>query len=376
MANLIPTHPDFILTPAGGAMDSFVEEPPPDGDSPLALQCADLAAGELRYFATPGLFYTGASTTEPLYGVQWQNRWWYNNISQRAHQFGKNAQSQGLWRQNNLYDEQSNTWQTSYFQNPTGELGHVFESNAYDPEAQAWYTGDWEDRSIVKRWQYGDALDYFLRPAADYVTNLDPDTQPMLCWHPNLYGPGDGGLLAGSAEVSSAPRLVAWRASTGNPGTWETVTDSIQTGVTGTYKHQGSMVYVRSLDAVMFASFRTLRTITVGAGSGGALGTVTVIDSVPIPCQYPGASDVFNVGVLIDDPRGTGSPYILEKAGTNRAWRLVGGVWTVVGTHPFPRGAAVSSTLWTVASLYPYGVFWCLSQAVTGQQSFLWKPDF
>ena len=96
-----------------------------------------------------------------------------------------------------------------------------------------------------------------------------------------------------------------------------------------------------------------------------------------MPCGWIGSND--NRTFLIDDPTGQGGPYLFEKGGSTRYWRLSGTyTWDLIGTHPFPIEPLAGGSIynWCLASLYPYGVLWCMGNQVTtnGAHSQLWRP--
>ena len=282
-------------------------------------------------------------------------------MNHRAHLIGKNASSGGSERSNCQYNGDTNTWSGAKFGG--SELGHIYDSFAYDPATGDVYSGTWAS-DVLQKWAYGDALTSWSNVSTSSQT-LTGSTQPAMCWHPNLYGPGDGGLLVMSQSGGNG-RLVAWRKST---DAWSVVSGTTHAN-SYTYPMRGGMVYVRGGGYVLAAFNPTTggNTYKVAAGSGGSLGTVSTIDDVPIPCNAEGGST--QSGMLLDDPLGTDSAYILEKGGTDRVWKLSGTSWTLKGyTHPLE----VSDTEYVVASCYPHGVFWRQYHNTTN--SMVWRPN-
>ena len=192
-------------------------------------------------------------------------------------------------------------------------------------------------------------------------------TQPVSCWHPNLFGSGDGGLIAIHLVSGSNVELAAWRRST---DTWSTIPGS-HNDASGGSPQLGAIEYVRGAGFAI-ATFATGSTFRIGAGSNGQTATAVQIGNPPIACRHAGSS---NVGILIDDPSGGPNAYILEKGAGNRVWRYNNGSWSQRSyTHPLPAGSATSDTNWVVASVYPLGVFWGRSNR-SGSPSLIWRPN-
>lgn len=307
----------------------------------------------------------GAAST-----IQWVNRFHYDHAHGRAHLMGKNAASQGSQRSNNVYTASSNSWQSSTYGG--SELGHVYESTAYDPSRGELYTGTWNQAPTLKRWTFGNPLSQWTDPATSaFSTYIDPDVQAPLCWFPNAFGPGDGAVLALRTQFYSDESVIAYRRSDDK---WYTVPGT-SNSVSGEYQGNGAVVYCAGGNFVVaaFPPGQGGKTFRIPAGSGGSLGTATAISNVPLQCGYAGAGDVR--GMLFDDPANGSAMYILEKGASNRVWKLSGTSWSQRSyTHPFPRGSATNDTSWIVASCNPIGVFWCLDND-SSTPTRLWKPN-
>lgn len=294
---------------------------------------------------------------------QWASVFHYDHDNSRAHLLGKNASGQGSERSNCQYDAATNTWTGTVYGG--SELGHVYDSIAYDPAAGDLYTGTWASEAI-KKWTFGAALDTWTDPVSTSTQELTSGVQPAMCWHPNLFGSGDGGLVVMSeATGGGTGRLVAWRKST---DAWSVIADTSH--AVSSYPMRGGMCYVPTGDYVIAAFTPSVggNTYTVPAGSGGSLGAVSTIDDVPISCFANDEGS--NVGVLLADPSGANGAYILEKLGTSRVWKKNGAAWDLQGfTHPLES----SNGFWIVASCDPLGVFMRMAQ--DSATSKVWKPD-
>jgi hypothetical protein len=327
------------------------------GTDQLANLAATLSAGAL----STALGDTGFSQ-QALNTIQWANRFFYDADRHTAHLLGKNASSGGRERSNCRYDAIANTWTTAVYGGV--ELGHVYESIAYDPASGDLYSGTWAS-SAVKKWRAGSGLSTWLDPVATYSGEMSDSTQPTLCWNPNLFGTGDGGLLAIAASASGT-RLIALRKST---GVWSVVS-GIADSVSGDYPQYGAIEYIRSGNYCIVAldPGGGGGTYRIASGTGGSLPSATRIANVPIKCGYVGEGAV---GILIDSPTAGGAPYILEKGGSSRVWRYSGSSWALQSySHPLEG----LNENWVVASVYPHGVFWSQDDGA-GTPSRVWRPN-
>ncbi len=342
------------------------------GDSVVNTACGTSALETTAAGLAPGQSGTALGdsglTSEALFTIQWVNRFHYDHGNGRAHLLGKNASSQGRERSNCVYDASTNRWQFEVFGGD--ETGHVYESFGYDPSQDTVYSGRWgSSPQPIQTWRFGSALSSWgVTRTAPWSFSNTNSTQPAICWHPNLFGPGDGGLIAIHYVSGSSVELVAWRRST---DTWSTISGS-GSSASGGSPQLGAIEYVRSGNYAM-ATFATGRSFTIAAGSGGSTAAAAQVQDPPIACRHAGAGN--NVGILIDDPTGRAGPYILEKGGANRVWRWINGSWSLRSyTHPLPDGSATDDTNWAVASMYPLGVFWARSNR-NSSPSRLWRPN-
>jgi hypothetical protein len=328
---------------------------------PIEEVAASLAPGAIASLGDTGL------SSDALFTIQWTNRFFYDHKNARAHLLGKNASSQGAERSHCIYDAAANTWRSTIYGG--NETGHIYESFAYDPQEAKPYHSQWGTSAMpVRTWSWGAALDsWSATSTCPWALSSTNATNPAMGWHPNLFGAGDGGLIALRLVSSSNVELVAWRRSTNQ---WSRIEGS-GNSASGGSPQLGAVEYVRGAGFAV-ATFATGSTFTIGAGSGGQIARPVQISNPPIACRHAGGSS--NVGILIDDPTGGPNAYILEKAGSNRVWQLVNGSWAQRSyTHRMPSGSATSDTNWVVASVYPLGVFWGRSNR--SGPSTLWRPN-
>jgi len=379
---------DFLLASAGAltsmapllARSQAGPCPPPlmsVGGPSVATECRPTALAQVAASLSPGSSSTSLGDTGLDSGdvntIQWVNRFHYDHAKSRAHMLGKAASGGEVT--NFLYNAASNTWSSGTYIN---ETGHIYESIAYVPTAGELFTGGWptleSPLDTLKKWTFGTPLGSWTNPATSSLGRpINTQTQPSICWHPNLFGSGDGGILALSNQGLNCS-VVAWRRSNNQ---WYTVAGTSHGPIDGGYPSDGAIEYVRSGDYAIATvpPGRGGNTYRINAGSGGSIGTAVAIADVPTEC-YGQLSDYSSAGgILIDDPLGLGGPYILEKKGSNRVWKYASGNWTLKSyTHPFPAGSSSTNTSWLVASVYPLGVFWAKSNSIN-TPSRLWQPN-
>ena len=111
----------------------------------------------------------------------------------------------------------------------------------------------------------------------------------------------------------------------------------------------------------------------IPCGDDGILGTAVQIADPPVDCKHIGGGS--SGGILIDDPKGLGGPYILAKGtGTASVWKYINGVWSPRGyTHPYRTGSTGNGTNWCIAACYPVGGFLYIPDPMEGPR--LWKPN-
>lgn len=346
-----------------------------DNGQTVTTACTQSAIEQLASSLAPGASSTALGdsgiSAAVVNTIQWANRFHYDHANGRAHLLGKNASSQGSQRSNCQYDIANNRWTAALYGG--NEFGHVYESIAYNPRDGELWTGNWDRSRTLKRWTIGASLSAWVNPAtSSYSAPIDLDVQPSLCWHPNAFGPGDGAVLALHAvDDGSTVRVIAWRRQT---NTWHDVPGTSH-AMSGSYRSRGATTYVVGGGHCIaaFPPGNGGRTFRLPAGSGGSLATAVRIADTPIDCQWTDSGEG-TAGILIDDPTGAATPFIIEKGGSNRVWKLEGGAWVRKSyNHPFPAGAPTSSAHWAIGSCYPLGVFWCKGRDIsTGSR--LWRP--
>lgn len=332
----------------------------------LATLAASLAPGA----ASRALGDTGmnGANTENGQVVFWQSRWHFDGPRRRGLFLGKEQQNTGGTARFHSYDELTNQWNSAIPTWGTGsETGHTYDSNAYDYERGEHYYQRHNDSRRIRRWQQNYTLDRWDDLAIDF-SPLNPITGNNLginstgetgqAWHPNLFGPGDGGLV-----IVCYRGIGAWRRST------NTCSVLASFSVSGTVDVP-CCEYVAGLNAVIVSIGNDLRTWRVNAGP-----TVTAVANAPLKvgCINDNAGARF-----VDDPLGRPFAWALEvnNAAGNRVWRWDGTSFVLQPhTHPFGQGNQNGNQAATVvAAVRPYGVIWALERFNNSLRSHIWKP--
>lgn len=306
-------------------------------------------------------------TSDALGSIQWVNRWFYNHEIKRGYCMGKwQANQNNGQRCLMVYDATTNTWDASplFHINQNPEIGHVYESFAYDPKEDRLYTGRYGNAlNPIHYWSFGDPFDEWgSTTAPPWVLNSNAQ-QAVICWHPHLFDIQDGGLVAIRLVSGTNMQLVTWRRSTDQ---W-----AILQASTAPTQH-GAMTWCRYLNALI-ATHANGNTYRIGIGASGTPATPVQIANPPIPCRHAGGGD--NYGILIDDPTGRGGSYIIEKGGTsNRVWQLVSNTWTARAAHALPAGSGSTDTDWCIAEAYPLGGFLCRRDTTAAGSRLIYKP--
>lgn len=332
--------------------------------SALEQAANSLSAGQNASLDDTGLVH------EASYAIQWLNRFFYDEQRRRAYLLGKKegGGSNTYWLMR--YEESTNSWT---YAGSGNESGHVYESIGFDPATAELYTGIWNGDRLKKIAPNVSLTAWTTAATSAASSAFTGSVQTALAWHPNLFGSGDGGVVALSGGGSTG-KVVAWRKST---NTWLDVAGTTWSSTDGNgAAYTGAVLYVSGGDFCIATSPASKggKTFRISAGSGGTVGAATQVANVPVPCTYSnGYGQV--VGMLMDDPSGGATPYILEKGGSNRVWKYSAGNWAAKSyEHPFPNGASDGSYTWAVAACHPLGVFWCRS-AASSTPSRLWRPN-
>jgi hypothetical protein len=232
----------------------------------LSSAVSGLGAGDSVSFTPPP---EGAG----IFGISWQGATAYwSDIAEGEFSFMSKAQGGTATPNHWIYSESDDAWRQ------TGPLaadnGHIW-MHSHDAATGDYYymdyNGDFRYVRIMNRsieagqgvtnspWQQTSTAPFELRSSDNIIGDLG--------WHPNLYGPGDGGLLVWAFSAGSfAYQLAAWRKQT---GIWELHDDLVGAGA----NNAGSGKYLPGWDRFLIASGRSRELFLMEAGSGAVLGT-------------------------------------------------------------------------------------------------------
>lgn len=335
--------------------------------SPTALStlCAGLAAGQSS-LALGDTGFTQANTEQGNV-LNYQSRWQYDSPRRIGLFLGKEQQSQGGTAHHFRYDEATNTWSQAVPTWGTGaEQGHIYDANAYDQSAGTEYYQKFSAR-LLRNWTVGSPLDQWTDMVIDFspLNGISVDTSKLIstgetaqAWHPNLFGPGDGGLViachAGFGGWRKSNNTCYVLADVGRPPNNETVDGP-------------GMDYCVGLDAVICTRPNDNKTWKVAAG-----GAVTPIGNTPLSV---GCKPGLLWARMVDDPLGRPFVWAFEVTGQRRMWTCDGVQWTAkAGQHPFTDAQYSSDGLCIVATVRSYGVIWALERYASSVRSNIWRP--
>lgn len=358
-------------------------------DSALATAAASIPAG--AYSDVSAL----ANPWSLVHDVQWQTISAYYDANNREVQYtGKPASNDSPYPHefnHYLYDENTNTWYRTMSAQLKGTSGsgHIWNT-AFDFD-----TGEY--------WLAPRATEFFRKfDRAAWIAagrqSMDPATGIPSWWstvtntgpadllysttenfngcaiHPNLFGPGDKGLVCIDGIYIYGYRF--------QNGAWIRLSNDFYSTDLSANTSGGAGWYIASQDIVCvgggtLAAGGNGRVWRVPAGSGGTHPANSQKGAqTPINVQGTGSTTV--AGKIIIHPSLPDRLLILEKNGTSRVWKSddFGASWDLVPglQHPFngmQTGGNEGS--WTAASISSYGVIMGIASK-QGSKIRLWRP--
>lgn len=165
--------------------------------------------------------------------------------------------------------------------------------------------------------------------------------------HPNLFAPGDGGVL-----ILCQFGVLAMRDST---LAFSTIIPAGQFSLADT----PAMMYSRGLDAVIVTTNSSSKAYRINAG-----GTWTAIDNTPMYFGPDRGSP--DTAALIDDPVGAATVWAIEKVPSGRVWKLTSGTsWSLQASVAQPMTASSDSEDWMIAADRLTGCFVAIERTGT-----------
>lgn len=329
--------------------------PPPSGS---ALATAAQSLGSNQSAAMP-ISWPGGSGQY----LDWQARWHWDATRGLGWLLCKTAGTTAphlLFR----YTAATHTWDLVFnafetFGGGSGS-GHGNDGSALDPATgDLYFLALYAER--VSKWTgtgWTNATGNVMGPG--YSANTDYPNS--LCWHPNLYGAGDGGLI-----TSFQTRLTAWRKSLGSGAGFT------QIHTLPSKQDYGQAAYCPAFDGVVVTagtSSRACHIITPGP-------TVTRIQDTPVTVSVA-ANIASNMSRIFATPTGTAA--IFEYGGQRRVWQYVHSSqsWALQawGSHPLSLPGSAEGA-WPTAFISNLGIYWALRMANGGTSppdSLIWRP--
>lgn len=344
---------------------SIIVAPPGDPVfTALADACRSLAPGDTIAFTPQPM----SSTTQ---GLDWQISWYYDQAHKRAHLLYKAANNNISWA-HRVYDETAQSGAGEWYDgglvgSEIDKAGHIYGNHTLDPATGDLYLQVWNE-SFLRRWTAATGQwDFFTSAFGESFS------YPIngIVWHPNLYGPGDGGIVWTSNFGTSSVRMRSWRKST---DTWNDLGTVAREGAGD--KHGGGS-YFAAIDKVVTGFCETKIThvanpvILVSPGNPPTLQATT-----PPPASV--ATGTFSnsreKASLVQHPRDPTKLMMIQKDapdpyGGNATWTTTDGdTWLDGPAHPF-NPARITCSIPENAN-GDYGVIWNIS----ADESTLWKP--
>jgi len=313
------------------------------------------------------------------YGISWQGTTAFWDAKHNEFQFMAKMQG-GVPPQHWIYSEATHTWRSTLKKGPR-EPGHLW-CRSFDPT-----TGDYYYMTAQQKINYVRIMQRAVEAGQGVKNNpwkttskpefkLRTSHDEEIGYHPNLFGPGDGGLI-----FFGASRLSAWRKKT---DTWEIVISKYRKGDYRTY-NAGCGKYLPGYDRLVLGG-RGKRFLLFNAGKDGELNAERPrVEKAPI-MVLGSTSGYLKKGLwgkLIVHPSNDKCLIILGPMPDYKVWtNVTGGTgegWVEEKyTHPFTTKNIPMTGgdwgAWTCGSVSTHGVVWGLAYDGKVSKSVLWKP--
>jgi len=355
--------------------------PPLDTSTPPPLLSA------CRALAVNGTASFHPQTAETQAPMEWMSHFLHDPIRGIVHMMTKQASAPSNWSYQ-YYKIATDTWVApAAEQNMWNNTGHIYGNFAID-----YVTGDlFQGRQGMG----GGAYDHFKQIAWRKFDSPEPwsyspvsgdmysgsmnDIWNGIVYHPNLYGPGDGGWVADAGDPSTADALFFWRKSTD-------VVTRVQTAGQPWGTYYGDSLYWPYYDVGIFGGSSTDGGSTQGPlallrPNGGATPLVTSLGLPPILTTGQSREGGGIFGSLHVHP---GNPAKLILIGTTTSAYYTATynpanhtlTWSGnLGPHPFSIDTSTTGRARTTCSLLGFGCMWAqMTDSSNNHTDMLWKP--
>jgi len=325
------------------------------GDSDLATLATQLSAGESADFPQ------GRQSAFNTATLEWQSNFYHDYANQVVHLLGKPANANSSW-QHQYFSIADSRWTNITNSSGIGGwsyYGHIYGNTAFDETTGDLYQTVGIDGSSdsEKAWHFRSSTQSWDRRAprsGTFTSTALNDTCNGAAWHPNLFGPGDGGLVVDQQVVT-----LYWRKSTDTMYEQGHSTDAYG-------RKEGIGIYWPARDVAIVGG-STGDALAMVAPNGGQRPVRTTLNRPPITTS--GQSSLgSNFGSLHVHPGNPNKLLLVETVG-RRAWTSTdGNNWTRIADHPFNRIPRVVCSLRS-----GLGCLWAVGND-GGNFSQLWKP--
>lgn len=335
--------------------DAMPPAPTPSRGSALQVQADALAAGS----SYDGLASEGGTLDN--FDLAWHTTGHYDAIRQIIHIMGKPHGCTTCW-QHRIYDIATDSWSTVSTTAIVGE-GHIYGNSTINPQTGELYLVRPQD--VGNPYRYDPDTQTWSSMGINMVPSVLSGTQFLtpngLAYHPELYGPGDGGLILSVEDGHST-----WRESNGAiVETLDGSNTATNAGIGEYFRYRRSTIVGYGTDAGPLAIH--------GPGSGGSAGTVSYGGTPPVALAGQGSGGA----LLIQHPYDFTRMLVLERdqggSGNGVWWTRDASTFTAeVFTHPFN-----SADEYVVVSIPDHGVLFAVGADPNTGNNYtrIWKPD-
>lgn len=318
----------------------------------LAQACASLSAGQSTDFSN------GAQSAFTEEDLAWQTAFFHDDLHGLVHLMGKPANSDTEWK-HQYYTLATNKWtvvSNGMWNNP----GHIYGNFTMDPLTgdvfQQRSTGGSDHPRQLAWWKYSTKAWGFAPPSGDIYSGAMETHANGICFHPNLFGTGDGGAI-----WNEQANIHIWRKST----------DTLQhlSYSYGAYgEKEGAAVYWPAQNKAFLGGSNGAALCSI-TPNGTGMPILTTLPKPPISTAGNSHLSGGGFGSLHVHPGNANKLLIVETAGPRAYTSTNGSTWTQIGNHPFTGVPRVICSL-----RGGLGSLWAVGQSGGTRYSRLWKP--
>lgn len=258
-------------------------------------------------------------TERVIEDYEWQSRFCYDATRNIFHVLFKPANNNTAWY-HRIYDVATDTWS-----NVTLSLnlsGHIFGNLTIDPATGNLYLIAGNSATLRR---YVAATGVWAIASNDIFLNFSSETHKNgVVWHPNLFGSGQGGIIA-----ANAIQAVTWRESDGS------IISNIQNG-TAFNDNTGMGFYLAAIDQAVVGDNLHIRIVPNGA-------TPNSSRENNLPISTGGYTRIGgpNHGSMHQHPRDPTKVIIIQRRGGRNVYESTDLInWSDAGyDHPFDADA-------------------------------------